>query len=349
MEEKDLNNVELESENIEREPETNEKFFNLVQVELTDEEKEEFEAAMRLDISSSLKHPLTRYKKEETFLRHFFMAVGKYKKVLSYEIIEKFYDRYYSMHDDLKHRSRLNNKMISVLYAHKRDDIALRHCIKLCKKDMNMNIKDRNLEGQKLPSLKKMITIDLYLGKYQAAVNLCDMALSLGLVDAKNNGYEERKRKILLKMGINPDGVDQSVQELQPEQIEALVDSVDQEDAEQPVVVLAEEPVEEPVEEPQPEEEPVVEEQPAEEPAEEPQPEEEPVEEAQPEEEQPSELVEEPIDNEPVEEPVEEQPKKNSFKALMMKRVPTWIGALIILALVAAFCITILVMLSKAK
>ena len=290
MEEKELKSS-MEPVEEYKEPEVTPEFYDLINVSLTDDEKKDFENAMSLDINSSINHPLSRYQKEETFLKHFFMAVGKYKKIIPYPIIEKFYNRYYNLLPDTKSQSRLNNKMISVLYAHKRDDIALQKCIKLCKKDIKMNTNEGNLEGKKLPSLKKLITIYLYLGKYQAAVNLCDTALSLGLIDAKNNGYGERKQKILIKMGILP--------------AEAPVEEAKEEEN------LVATPAEEAKEEEKPEE------APAEEPQEE-------------------------------QKPAKKEPK-TKFGKFMKKRVPTWIGSLIILLLVAAFVLVILLMLGKVK
>ena len=324
-------------------------FYELIKVNLTPEEKDEFENAMSLNIKSSLNRPLSKYKKEEIFLRHFFNSIGKFKKVLSYQIIEKFYDRYFDILEDLEQKSILSNKLINILYEQKKNEDALQECIKICKKDIKMNINEGNMQGKKLPALKKLIIINVYLGNYQAALNLCDTALSLGLVDDIDNGYGEKKNEILIKMGVIPASGKQEenneiesfdTEEEKEKEMESDEESVEREE----ISMINETPLEETKEEITPEEisdEIILDEKISDEKNSDEKISDEKISDEK--------ISDEKISDEIESNENEEKEPKTKFEKLMMKRTPTWIGALIILVFVALFVSIILIMLSKAK
>ena len=71
---------------------------------------------------TKVKYPLGLYEKEKDFLKDFFVSYAKYKKLLSADAFEKLYDRYASTVRDDRVRTKLNNKLINVLYFYRKAD-----------------------------------------------------------------------------------------------------------------------------------------------------------------------------------------------------------------------------------
>ncbi len=155
-----------------------------------------------MEESTRVRKPVGLYAKDEEdkFLRDFFMSVGKYRKVLSSGVIEKLYKRYLPMQINDYRASRLNYKMISVyFYRRKIDEDALSDCIKLCKKDIDLNINVRKVHAAKIPSLKRLILIYSAEKNYDKAIEYCDLAIEHDIIDMKETGFEPRKDKLIAK------------------------------------------------------------------------------------------------------------------------------------------------------
>ncbi len=101
------------------------------------------------------------YEKEKDFLKDFFVSYAKYKKLLSADAYEKLYARYSRTVRDDRVRTKLNNKLINVLYFYRKaDEENLAKCKALCKKDVELNFDKIDVRDCRLPALKRLILIE---------------------------------------------------------------------------------------------------------------------------------------------------------------------------------------------
>lgn len=151
-------------------------------------------------IKTRIKYPLGQYKKEKDFLKDFFVSYAKYKKLLSADVFEKLYTRYARTIRDDHVRTKLNNKLINVLYFYRKaNEENIDKCRALCKKDIELNFDKIDVRDCRVPALKRLILIEAAEKNYDAALRWCELALSRNIFDKKEEGFEARKEKLEAK------------------------------------------------------------------------------------------------------------------------------------------------------
>lgn len=178
-------------------------FINEIADELDGEDRRAF-AYYIIDATEPLKtrvkHPLGVYEKEKEFLKDFFISYAKYKKLLNPRVFEVLYSRYSRLVRDDGVRTKLNNKMINVLFFNRKADSEyLDRCKKLCKKDIELNFEKIDARDCRVPALKRLILIEASEKNYDAAIRWCDSGINRNLVDKKDEGFEERREKLIEK------------------------------------------------------------------------------------------------------------------------------------------------------
>ena len=153
-------------------------FAKKILAELSEEDARAFEYYIvngSESFKTKVKYPLGLYEKEKDFLKDFFVSYAKYKKLLSADAFEKLYDRYAGTVRDDRVRTKLNNKLINVLYFYRKaDEENLAKCKALCKKDVSLNFDKIDVRDCKVPALKRLIIIEAGEKNYQEAVRLCE-------------------------------------------------------------------------------------------------------------------------------------------------------------------------------
>lgn len=179
-------------------------FAKKILAELSEEDARAFEYYIvngSESFKTKVKYPLGLYEKEKDFLKDFFVSYAKYKKLLSADAFEKLYDRYASTVRDDRVRTKLNNKLINVLYFYRKaDEENLAKCKALCKKDVSLNFDKIDVRDCKVPALKRLIIIEAGEKNYQEAVRLCELAISRNIADKKDEGFEARRDKLEQKL-----------------------------------------------------------------------------------------------------------------------------------------------------
>lgn len=179
-------------------------FAKKILAELSEEDARAFEYYIvngSESFKTKVKYPLGLYEKEKDFLKDFFVSYAKYKKLLSADAFEKLYDRYAGTVRDDRVRTKLNNKLINVLYFYRKaDEENLAKCKALCKKDVSLNFDKIDVRDCKVPALKRLIIIEAGEKNYQEAVRLCELAISRNIADKKDEGFEARRDKLEQKL-----------------------------------------------------------------------------------------------------------------------------------------------------
>lgn len=179
-------------------------FFGKLTRTMTDEEKAGFAELLVGDgkvEKTRLKYPLTEYAEDSAFLKDFFLSAGKFKMLIPMGAMEKLYKKRLGQLTTDAETTRLNNKMIAFYFARRKtEETALDKCIKLCKKDVAFNYENRDVRGMKLPALKRLILIYTAQKRYEEAIKLCDEAITREIIEKKDEGYEERRSRIVGKM-----------------------------------------------------------------------------------------------------------------------------------------------------
>lgn len=179
-------------------------FAKKILAELSEEDARAFEYYIvngSESFKTKVKYPLGLYEKEKDFLKDFFVSYAKYKKLLSADAFEKLYDRYASTVRDDRVRTKLNNKLINVLYFYRKaDEENLAKFKALCKKDVSLNFDKIDVRDCKVPALKRLIIIEAGEKNYQEAVRLCELAISRNIADKKDEGFEARRDKLEQKL-----------------------------------------------------------------------------------------------------------------------------------------------------
>ena len=179
-------------------------FFEKLTRNLSEEDKDAFAGLIvgenRVE-KTKLKYPLTSYADEAAFLKDFFLSAGKFKSVIPMSVMETLYKKRGNQVKTDSEKTRLNNKLIAFYFARRKtDEGALEKCEKLCKKDVAFNYENRDVRGMKLPALKRLILIYTAQKRYEDAIRLCDEAITREVIEKKDEGYEERRSRIVGKM-----------------------------------------------------------------------------------------------------------------------------------------------------
>lgn len=152
-------------------------------------------------VKTKVRHPMGLYEKEKDFLKDFFVSYAKYKKLLSADAFEKLYARYARTVRDDRVRTKLNNKLINVLYFYRKaDEENLAKCKALCKKDIELNFDKIDVRDCRVPALKRLILIEASEKNFDEALRWCDLAISRNIFDKKDEGFEARREKLEEKL-----------------------------------------------------------------------------------------------------------------------------------------------------
>ncbi len=147
------------------------------------------------------REPLTSYDTEKEFLKDTFLSFDALGGQLPTAAAEELFSEYVAMLRSPAAITRINYKMVRFYFARRKsEEDALGKCIRLCKKDIGFNFDKFDVAGRKVPSLKRLILIYTAQKKYLEALNLCDEAISREVLERKDEGYEERRARILGKL-----------------------------------------------------------------------------------------------------------------------------------------------------
>lgn len=179
-------------------------FVGSILAELSEEDARAFEYYIincSEPVKTKVRHPMGLYEKEKDFLKDFFVSYAKYKKLLSADAYEKLYARYSRTVRDDRVRTKLNNKLINVLYFYRKaDEENLAKCKALCKKDVELNFDKIDVRDCRLPALKRLILIEASEKNFDEALHWCDLAISRNIFDKKDEGFEARREKLEEKL-----------------------------------------------------------------------------------------------------------------------------------------------------
>ena len=179
-------------------------FFDDMTRAMTEEERDAFAGLIAGEgrvHKTRLKYPLTSYEDEAAFLKDFFLSVSKFKAFIPTGAMEALYKERRSKLKTVSEKTRLNNKLIAFYFSRRKaEEDALEKCEKLCRKDVAFNYENRDVRGLKLPALKRLILICTAQKRYEEAIKLCDEAITREVIEKKDEGYEDRRSRIVGKM-----------------------------------------------------------------------------------------------------------------------------------------------------
>ena len=177
-------------------------FFDTLCEGMSAESREKFATLITSGETQKLRYrtPLTSYETEKDFLKDTFLSFSALGGELPTDAAETLFTKYVGMLTSAAAITRINNKMVRFYFARRTKEAdALDKCVKLCKKDIAFNFNKFDAPGRKIPSLKRLILIYTAQKKYAEALNLCDEAISREVLERKDEGYEDRKARLLGK------------------------------------------------------------------------------------------------------------------------------------------------------
>ncbi|MDR3293678.1 MAG: hypothetical protein LBT20_06215 [Clostridiales bacterium] len=131
------------------------------------------------------------------FFRLVFTYITRYRKAISIELLDNLYDylvKKFSDRADVV--SKINDKLIRIYFARRKEDGILDKCEAKCREDINYSFAYVKDYPANLYSLKRLVMILEKQDRLYEAKALCEKALSLGMIDGTKAGYQGRLDRI---------------------------------------------------------------------------------------------------------------------------------------------------------
>ncbi|MDR1906398.1 MAG: hypothetical protein LBQ27_05785, partial [Clostridiales bacterium] len=131
------------------------------------------------------------------FFRLVFTFITRYRKVISIELLDNLYEYLVNKFlDNSTVISKLNDKLIRIYFARRKEKGILQKCEAKCREDVEYCFTNVPNYPSNLYSYKRLVMILERTDRLAEARDLCRKALEIGLVDGTKAGYKGRLDRI---------------------------------------------------------------------------------------------------------------------------------------------------------